>query len=369
MRFPRSIAWGVFCASSWAWCIGLFLPVVLRRLLGWPGFLAFAIPNVVGCTAFGFTMNRRRSRAMRRDHAPAMRLFSAVTIAYQLLLAGWTGAAVSGLPPASGAMLGLVVVVGLVLLQGLPERVWPAIAIGAWLASVTALVSGLAEQGVAALPAPELPPAALWGLLPALLLGFLLCPYLDLSFHRALRRGSPRPTFLAFGATFALLIVLVAFLADAAGPLGLAFTPAVLAALWVQLGFTSAVHAREIRLSLPRSPAGRGRAATIVAAAVIAGTLLGLPMLASEATYLRMLGWYGLAFPAYMLIAVIGAGGAPTHRVLVLLAVALGISLPFFEWGLTTRQFGWMAIPALPLVVLALWLRATRRPRDIAPQR
>jgi hypothetical protein len=82
-----------------------------------------------------------------------------------------------------------------------------------------------------------------------------------------------------------------------------------------------------------------------------------------------MLGWYGLAFPAYMLIAVIGAGGAPTHRVLVLLAVALGISLPFFEWGLTSRQFGWMAIPALPLVALTVWLRATRRPHDIAPQR
>jgi hypothetical protein len=61
-----------------------------------------------------------------------------------------------------------------------------------------------------------------------------------------------------------------------------------------------------------------------------------------------------------MLIAVIGAGGAPTHRVLVLLAVALGISLPFFEWGLTTRQFGWMAIPALPLLATAVYLRTAR---------
>lgn len=336
--------------------------MVLRRLLGWPGFIAFAVPNVVGCTLFGFLVDRRRSRVMRRDHAPAMRLFSAVTIAYQLLLAGWTGAAVSGLPAASGAMLGLVVVVAAILLQGLPERFWPALAIGAWLASLTALSSGLLGQGAAALPAPELPASSLWGLLPALLLGFLLCPYLDLSFHRALRRASPRPTFLAFGATFAVLIVLVALLADPDGPLGLAFTPAILAALWVQLGFTSAVHAREIRLSLPRSPAGRRLAATIVAAAVVAGTLLGLPILAGEANYLRMLGWYGLAFPAYMLIAVIGAGAAPNRRVLLLLAGVLAISLPLFEWGLTERQFHRMAVPIPLLLAAAAWAR-WRRPR------
>ena len=55
-------AWGLFLASSWTWCIGMYLPVPLLREYGWAGFLAFAIPNLVGCTVFGYLVSRERSR-------------------------------------------------------------------------------------------------------------------------------------------------------------------------------------------------------------------------------------------------------------------------------------------------------------------
>ncbi len=357
-RTPAAFAWGIFCASSWAWCIGLFLPVVLRRLMGWPGFVAFAVPNVVGCTLFGFLVDRRRSRRMRRDHRPAMLVFSGVTLAYQLLLAGWTGSAASGLGRWSGAALGIASVGALLAtLPSLPERWWPAAAAAAWLFSVAAMAGHLLIAGPAAMPAPELPPAAMWGLLPVLLLGFLLCPYLDLSFHRGVRRAPRRATFLAFGSLFAVLIVLTAMLADPDGPLGLAFTPAILAALWTQLGFTAAVHAREIRLAMPGR---RGGAVLAVGLATAAGLLLGLPSIASESTYLRMLGWYGLVFPAYVLLAIAAAGGPPSRRTALTTAIVVAASLPFFEWGLATGQFHRMALPIPLLLAAAAWLRWRR---------
>ena len=222
----NATAWGVFCASSWAWCIGLFLPTVLRRLLGWPGFLAFAIPNVIGCAAFGFVLDLKRSRRLQREHRAAMVLFSAVTIAYQLLLAGWTASALLG-PWLGGCGrpvswqswaacgIGLACVASLGFAVSLArDRAIPAIAAAAWILSAGVLGFTVLDVAPIAMPEPELAAAQLWGLMPALLLGFLLCPYLDLTFHRALRRGPRKATFATFGVTFATLVVLVAFLAD-----------------------------------------------------------------------------------------------------------------------------------------------------------
>lgn len=31
------ILWALFLASSWTWCIGMFLPVLLMRDAGWMG--------------------------------------------------------------------------------------------------------------------------------------------------------------------------------------------------------------------------------------------------------------------------------------------------------------------------------------------
>jgi hypothetical protein len=368
-----AILWGLFAASSWAWCIGLFLPVVLRRLMGWPGFAAFAIPNVLGCAAFGFVLDRRRSRRLVRDHRGAMALFGAVTIAYQLLLAGWTGRIAIGdsLTPAlgdagawAGAGVGLlaVFVVGLAVAMA-RDRAIAWIAAAAWGFSAIALAAAWwirppAAGLDAAAFAPELAPTEVWWLLPTLLLGFLLCPYLDLTFHRALRRGPRRPTFAIFGVTFAALIVLVALLADPAAfeatGIGMTLLPILLAQLWVQLGFTSGAHAREIARALQRHRGGPSRARWTIAAAVIAGAMLGTPLLADEANYLRMLGWYGLVFPAYVLVAMVGLRRPPDATAWWLVGGAALVGLPLMEVGISGRTFAWTAGGAAAVLVAAL---------------
>ena len=72
------IPWGIYCASSWTWCIGMYLPIIMLRLFGWPGFLVFAIPNLVGLVGFGYLCSAERSRWILREHRHAVRLFSCV---------------------------------------------------------------------------------------------------------------------------------------------------------------------------------------------------------------------------------------------------------------------------------------------------
>ena len=81
----KTIGWGLFCTSSWTWCIGMWLPLLLIDRWGWPGFWLFAIPNVIGRTAMGYVVgSRERSIRMVEQHRGAMRWFSCVTIAFQL---------------------------------------------------------------------------------------------------------------------------------------------------------------------------------------------------------------------------------------------------------------------------------------------
>ena len=62
-RELATVGWGLFCASSWTWCIGMYLPVLLLRHFGWPGVLAFVVPNVAGCVAFGYVLADPRIKA------------------------------------------------------------------------------------------------------------------------------------------------------------------------------------------------------------------------------------------------------------------------------------------------------------------
>ena len=61
----------------------MYLAVILLRDLGWPGFLAFAIPNVIGAAAFGYVLaSGARSEALIAGHRPALRWFSITAVAY-----------------------------------------------------------------------------------------------------------------------------------------------------------------------------------------------------------------------------------------------------------------------------------------------
>ncbi|HWB19699.1 MAG TPA: hypothetical protein VG711_05310, partial [Phycisphaerales bacterium] len=86
----HTILWGVFCACSWTWCIGMYLPRIMIERWGWPGFLVFAVPNVIGCAAMGYVVkSAARSREIGSRHGRAMIAFSIVTIAYHAFFLTW----------------------------------------------------------------------------------------------------------------------------------------------------------------------------------------------------------------------------------------------------------------------------------------
>ena len=80
-----AVGWGFYLACSWTWVIGMYLPVLLIRDFGWAGWLAFAVPNVLGAAAMGWIL-RSPAAAMRLagEHPQAVRLFSTVTVSFQV---------------------------------------------------------------------------------------------------------------------------------------------------------------------------------------------------------------------------------------------------------------------------------------------
>jgi hypothetical protein len=351
---------GLALATSWTWCIGMFAPIVLGQMFGWPGIVAFAVPNILGCTLFGYLRSRERSMAETRDHALAMAFFSAATVAYQLFFVGWLGGPVAseamGSTPADGTMLCVFAVgIAALALAHLPRpALWALAALGfvASLATFAFLPWGRMNP----LPASgEYSLAQLGFVLPTIVFGFMLSPNLDLTFHRARQEvpAGARPTnFLVFGLGFATMLVLTVSYLRA--PQGLTI-PAVRAHIVLQLVLTSALHLSEIRGTLL---GGRTRAALIFGALAVG---LGAALLApSKDTYLRFLGLYGLLFPAYAALA-LRTVGRPSLWALVGLGVVVAAVVPILDDAFLNGPG--LAAPLAVILPLAAVAALGRRPK------
>ena len=354
----QTVGWGLYLASSWTWCIGMFLPTLLLRWWGWPGFLAFAVPNVLGCALFGYVLSPETSRRVCERFARPLRWFAWATIAYQAWFIQWATNGISG--AASLAPLVAVLPLAFLFFPG-SARFWPWAGSIAFLASMALfVVNGAGALGAPA-PVPTLPPGSLAWAAPFMALGFLLCPYLDPTFHRALQQAPSRHCFAVFGITFAAALVFAASTFDSRVGGVHASTAAWLQWL-LQAGFTMAamvsVTGPMARASWSSAPAGPAVASVFArppmarlgwvlgmpAMAVVLGPMLlqvitiatkalpalmparGLlpggeptPWTAGEATYLRWLGLYGVAFPALVLF---GVRRVPTWIRVVAIAAA-----------------------------------------------
>ena len=72
-------------SSSWTWCIGMWLPMIVIGRWGWSGFWVFAVPNVLGCAAMGYIVgSKAKSQQLVDTHRGPMRWFSMFTIGFQL---------------------------------------------------------------------------------------------------------------------------------------------------------------------------------------------------------------------------------------------------------------------------------------------
>ena len=298
------VGWGLYCASSWTWSIGIFLPILMLTLWGWNGYWVFAIPNVLGCAAFGYVLNRRRSRAMVNAHAPAMRWFSFATVVYQVFFIAWATDMFilddtqwpEAAWPILGTTLTLVACAAAIALRG--DLFWRWFAACATIAAVilfAILVDFTGGWGEATGSETN---RSLLAAAPIIAAGFLLTPYLDATFHRALRHSPSRHSFAIFGVVFAFMLACSALAFDPK-TIGPYLLPAVFIQWIIQLVFTTGVHLREIA-ALPHRRIG---ASLVCLVAIVLGTVLGLPEIAEESVYLGLLGLYAIPFPIYVIAA------------------------------------------------------------------
>lgn len=354
--------------------IGMFLPVFLVGDFGWPGFLAFAIPNCAGAMAVGLVLRSGGALGVLRTHGVAVLAFSIVTALFHVYFlsamsswiapAGWRWA----MPMAAAGLC--VVAAGLGLMR---TSRWHRLALGAFVASVACGVLAWWSTGGAAYAAPAaagaFAPERLMFVVPALCFGFLLCPFLDVSFLRTRQeqegRAGTRAFVLSFALFFPAMIVFTLLYAQA-------FNGLAVVSLWfcahiaVQSVFTMGVHLREWPGIVAGGSAHFGdgarfhrvglwmfRASWVAAAALIAGGAL-----IAERGYFRFgyelfMSCYGLVFPAYVWIVMVPRRGSEGMRARVMgWGAACVLAGPFFWFGYVEQR--WAVLPVGVLIPLVM---------------
>jgi hypothetical protein len=353
MRGPlAALMWAFFLGCSWTWVIGMFFPVLLLRDYGVWGWVAFAVPNVLGAAAMGYVLkNAEASRRLADRHKTACRCFGLVTVAYQMYLigalAGPMGLTAAGVLALAvmlvgrsdsardtyAALLIFAVSIGLFIYAQSTGKLWTHLDASAF--------------------TPRLTTLDLYLFMPAAVFGFALCPYLDLTFHRARQAttaGTGRAAFtIGFcGVFFSMIVFSLAYAGafeNASGHIGYDLAPILWPVLLVQLvvqgGFTAAVHLRSLTATKVSPRAEFGLFITIAL-----GLMMGLGVLmmdgepgpwikwdfvtsVTELVYRGFLLLYGTVFPAYVFLCMIPTCRQVSHKAKVyVFALAATLSYP-----------------------------------------
>jgi hypothetical protein len=374
---PNWLGWAAFLASSWTWCIGMFLPFLLVRDFGIWGWIVFAIPNVLGAAAMGWIVTSpQASAAIVASHRQACMLFSGVTIAFQLFFVESVIPSLIRVPKSWGPhvnediALGGVLVIGSLMYLLMFRRIGAGrvAAILVMVISLSAMMLTFGEMHLIYSGASKYMPTILqpfsvkllW-LTPVCVFGFVMCPYLDLTFHRARQRSSnAKASFgVGFGVLFLAMIVFT-----------LVYTPALIANwitpllgailaihMGVQCAFTMAAHAREIEHGGALAGIVAG-VLTIAAWIVILFFPRGMALIGQgpgELVYRIFMGFYGLIFPAYVWLVMLpqrSSPSVPTKRNVIIFLAAVLASMPMFWLGFVMSRMIWL-VPGLLIVLLA----------------
>jgi hypothetical protein len=359
------ILWAIYLASSWTWCIGMFLPVLLVHHYGVWAWIVFAIPNVVGAAAMGWVLrSRASSRVIVRTHATACWWFSVVTFAFHVAFVG----CLLGPFIMPSLVTVTLVVTAFVLIYFAGER-WGradlASSLIVYAISISMLLAYLliarSDQSLVTHWSPGGLRSSLM-LVPVCMFGFLLCPYLDLTFHEARQSLSAIDSRKAFGVGFGLFfLVMIVFTLIYAEPLALGLRGHLIrgeAAVAIgihmvgQIAFTNAVHTRQQTERLRFIVTGCLLAFVVI---FIVYNIYGFfRMYGDEMVYRVFMGFYGLVFPAYVWLCMIPGGGRvrPTKRQLTIFAAAVIVAAPMFWMGFILKQLGWLW-PGIGVVLLA----------------
>ena len=259
--------------------------------------------------AMGFYFkHREKQQAFERKHRPALSIFSYVTIAYQIFFVAWLGVTI-GQPL---LLLAVLVIAYVIYLSKSIITYW---AILVYLLSIGLFVGFLGSD----LPPIEISAKGYWphALLP-LAIGFVLSPYLDITFHRAYRESNhPKISFaLGFGVLFLSLLAFVFFYASSLGevffeqaiPAALIYP--VIAFLVLQIAFTISAHCSELcsqhylKPSLLAGSVGLFSLFSFALLMLVKGN--NVPFINSpieETVYKSFLFFYSLVFPVYLLLS------------------------------------------------------------------
>lgn len=404
------ILWAFFLACSWTWCIGMFLPALLLRDAGWMGYAVFFLPNVIGAGAMGFVLSSPEAAArIVQHHAPMARLFSIVTLAFHAFWLAWLFGFFRDAFPipdtwlmgAAAAGIAWIITSGRVTRAGAAPRAAAALWVISLGIAIAILVTpdALAPTTAAMISPPTHPDAALW-LMPVCVFGFMLCPYLDLTFLLARRStqgitGGRIAFGLGFWVFFPIMIVLTAFYA---GPIIAVLegrTPptaapwagaAILFYIIAQWTFTVRVHLAALSPAGDHHPQDPGDAvdapagqplfptssfilpATFAACLGAAGLGLIAPalpahagMTGGEIVYRGFLAAYGLLFPVYVWSRMIPRRRTPTHGAWITASI---LATPFYWMGFIEREGVWLAPGILIAMVVPLLWRDSSSKQD-----
>jgi len=366
--WPRAFGWAVYLGMSWTWCIGMFLPVLFIRDYGLAAWFVFAIPNVVGAAAMGWVLRSRDiSATIVQNHRLACSGFSLITVAFHAFFASWMICQLIGdnLVIALGVTGGLSFLSLLILRLVRGEMVLPIVGLLFSACMIALFASDNPGWPVEPRVLQESPRHLLF-LAPVCVVGFLLNPYLDLTFHRARQQTHPSEARIAFGIGFGVFFFsMITFTLFYAKYLwGVMTVPTLIgsAIVWhliVQTALTTALHLHEMKLRPARD--GMGVAGAIVLAIGLGQVDFSYAGLdGGELIYRCFMSFYGLAFPAYVWLCMLPARGAhpPNGRAWRVLAGVILIASPMYWLAFIESRMVWL-MPGLAVVLLARLLIRT----------
>lgn len=360
-------------ACSWCWVIGMVFPIFMIQDFGWLGWLVFVVPNVIGAASVGFVLKSGEQAArFIETHRVAIRVFTWVTIAFHGFVMVWAGSQMATswqiaawTPPVvrnAVAILGPAFVVLFLAgrcAQRKGMRTVARIGVTALIASALCFVlAAVTTNG----DAYTLPPtdgafpshSALFAL-TGTSLGFLTCPFLDVTFLRIRQEldkpaRSRRAFAIGFTGPFLLLVAMTAFYAGGFITGGVT-SDYIIAHLGFQSAFTVGFHAWALRRTAPE---GDRRSSSIVtpfcvgiACYYVVVILLNRPF---RLGYELILSAYALPFPAYVWIVCVWARRPSRRAINAFLLTCIGAG-PFFAIGYLDGN--WPLVPVGVLIVLA----------------